>query len=95
MKSKEKTTPISLTANESVVANKRSSTEMSNNFFVNFGPNLASKIPKAKKAFNACLRKSVENWFFYNPIQECEMEKIINKVSQNKSLGACSITSKY
>ena len=92
MKSKEKTTPISLTANESVVANKNCSTEMSNDFFVNFGPNLASKILKAKKAFNAYLRKSVEN---YNPIQESEIEKIINKVNQNKSLGACSITSKY
>ena len=36
-------------------------------------------------------RKSVVNSFFTNPVQESEIEKSINNLNQNKSLGPCSI----
>ena len=37
------------------------------------------------------LRKSVAESFFINPVQESEIEKLINSLNQNKSLGPCSI----
>ena len=37
------------------------------------------------------LRKSVADSFFINPVQESEIEKLINSLNQNKSLGPCSI----
>ena len=52
---------------------------------------LASKIPKRKRPFKTYLRKSVVNSFFINPVQESEIEKLINNFNQNKSLGPCTI----
>ena len=37
------------------------------------------------------LRKNVVNSFFINPVQETEIEKLINNLNKNKSLGRCNI----
>ena len=61
---------------------------------VNVSSNLASKTPKGKRLFNTYytyLRKSVVNSFFINLVQEYKMEKLINILNQNKSIGPCSI----
>ena len=58
--------------------------------FFNVSSNLASKIPEGKRPFKTYLRKNV-NSFFINPVQESEIEKLINNLNKNKSLGPCSI----
>ena len=40
-----------------IIANKTSTAETFNNFFVNVGSNLASKMPKARNSFNKYLKK--------------------------------------
>ena len=74
-----------------VITNKNCIAEIFNDFFVNVGSNLAFRIPKGKRPFKRYLRKSVVNSFLINLIQESEIEKLINSLNQNKSLGTCSI----
>ena len=52
---------------------------------------LLLKYRKGKDFLKTYLRKSVVNSFFINPVQESEIEKLINNLNQNKSLGPCSI----
>ena len=52
---------------------------------------LLLKYRKGKDLLKTYLRKSVVNSFFINPVQESEIEKLINNLNQNKSLGPCSI----
>ena len=59
LKSKDKTTPNSLMVNGNVITNKNCIAEIFNNFFVNVGSNLSSRIPKGKRHFKTYLRKSV------------------------------------
>ena len=59
--------------------------------FLNVSSNLASKIPEGKRPFKTYLRKNV-NSFFINPVQESEIEKLINNLNKNKS--PCSIPTK-
>ena len=59
--------------------------------FFNVSSNLASKIPEGKRPFKTYLRKNV-NSFFINPVQESEIEKLINNLNKNKS--PCSIPAK-
>ena len=77
--------------NGNIVANKTCITEIFSDFFVNVGSNLASRIPKELRPFKTYLRKSVVKSIFINPVQESEIEKLINKLNKNKSLGPCSI----
>ena len=48
LKSKDKTTPNLLMVNANVITKKNSIAEIFNDFFVNVGSNLASRIPKGK-----------------------------------------------
>ena len=91
MKSKDKSAPSLLIINGNVVTNKNCIDEIFNDFFVNTGSSLASKIQKGKRPFNPYLRKSVVNTFFINLVQGSEIEKLISNPNQNKSLGPCSI----
>ena len=77
--------------NENVIINNNCIAEIINDLFVNIGSNLGSKIPKRKRSFKTYLRKSAVNSFFINPLQESEIEKLINNLNQNKSLGPCNI----
>ena len=61
---------------------------------VNVGSNLASIAPKGKRLLNAYytyLRNSVVNSFFINLVQEYKIEKLINILNQNKSIGPYNI----
>ena len=93
LKAKAKTSPISLTLNGVTITNKKSIVETFNNFFVNIGSNLASKILKEKYPFNKYLKHKEINSFFLNPVQENEIKKI-NNLSLNKSTGPYSILTK-
>ena len=74
--------------NRNVIINENCIAEVFSDFFVNVGSNLASKISKGKRPFKTYLRKSVVNSFFMNPVQESEIEKLLNNLNQNKSLGS-------
>ena len=58
-----------------------------NNFFVNVGPELASKINSTGKKFYDYLNDPINSCMFMKPIVETEIVKIINKFNQNKSAG--------
>ena len=77
--------------NGNVITNKNCIAEIFNNFFVNVGSNLASRIPKGKRPFKTYLRKIAVNSFFINPVQESEIEKLISNLNKNKSLGPRSV----
>ena len=62
--------------------------------FFNVGSNLASRILKEKRPFKTYLRKAVVNSFFIKPIQESEIEKLINNLNKNKSLDTCRVNVK-
>ena len=74
--------------NRNVIINENCIAEVFSDFFVNVSSNLASKISKGKRPFKTYLRKSVANSFFMNPVQESEIEKLLNNLNQNKSLGS-------
>ena len=65
--------------NGNIVTNKTCIAEIFNDFFVNVGSNLTSRIPKGKRPFKTYLRKSVVNSVFINPVQESKIEKLISK----------------
>ena len=58
-----------------------------NDFFVNVGPNLASKIRSTGKHYNDYLSIVHKQSIFMRPIVEDEILKIINKFDKNKSAG--------
>ncbi len=58
-----------------------------NNFFVNIGPQLASKIHHSGKDFFDYLNRPHETCMFFKPIVPEEILKIIGKFNQNKSPG--------
>ena len=91
LKSKDKATSNLLMVNGNVITNKSCIAEIFDDFFVNVGSSLASRIPKGKRPFKTYLRKSVVNSFFINPVHESEIEKLTNNLNKNKSLGPCSI----
>ena len=82
---------IPLKYQSTIFTNKNCISEIFNDFFVNVGLNLASGIPRGKRTFKTYLSKRVVNSFSINPVQESEIEKLINNLNKNKSLGPCSI----
>ena len=58
-----------------------------NDFFVNVGPNLASKIQSTGKHYYDYLSTAHKQSIFMRPIVEDEILKIINKFDKNKSAG--------
>ena len=91
LKSKSKTSPKSLNIDGNCITNEKIIAENFNNFFVEIGSNLASKIPKAKKPFNVYLKNKLVNSFVLNPVDESEVVKLVNNINKNKSLGPNSI----
>ena len=94
LKYKAKTSPNSLFVDSNIIANETSIAETFNNFFLNVGSNLASKIPKAKNPFCKYIKKRTLNSFFINLVKDTEIEKLIKNLKYNKSLGPHSITVK-
>jgi hypothetical protein len=58
-----------------------------NDFFVNVGPNLASKIQRSGKEYFDYFKNPISDCMFMKPIVETEIIKIIDKFNQNKSAG--------
>ena len=58
----------SLMVNGNVTTNKNFIAEIVNDFFVDVGSILASRIPQGKRPFKTYLRKCVVNSFFINPV---------------------------
>ena len=56
-----------------------------NDFFVNIGPKLASKIQNAGKQYYKYLNDSNKRSIFMKPIVEDEILKILSKFDKNKS----------
>ena len=63
-----------------------------NNFFVDIGPKLASKIQHSGKGYFDYLTKPVQTCIYTKPIVAEEIVKIIRKFSPNKSPGHDDIT---
>ena len=67
-------------------------TELFNKYFVNVGPNIDSKIPKAHKHFREYMRKiKVNKTFFLTATTPQEVYDIISAFDMKKSLGPNSI----
>jgi hypothetical protein len=58
-----------------------------NDFFVDIGPKLASKIENTGKRYYEYLGESVKNCMYMKPVVEIDILKIIEKFNQNKSAG--------
>ena len=58
-----------------------------NDFFVNVGPNLASRIQSTIKQYHDYLSTAQKHSIFMRPIAEDEILKIIYKFDKNKSAG--------
>ena len=58
-----------------------------NDFFVNIGPKLASKINSTGKKYHEYLKDPIEKSVFLSPVIDDEIIKIIPKFDQTKSPG--------
>ena len=58
-----------------------------NDYFANIGPKLASTIRHTGKDFSSYLRNSSDATCFFQPTNENEIQKIINKLGSRKSAG--------
>ena len=63
-----------------------------NNFFVNLGPDLASKIPNSPTEFHGFLGNRNSQSIFFEPVVEEEVKIIINNLNNKKSSGHDGIT---
>ncbi len=70
-----------------IITDPRKISDEFNDFFVNVGPNLASKIHSSGKQYYDYLNNSHTNSVFFKPITEYEVLKIINNFDKNKSAG--------
>ena len=66
--------------------------EAFNSFFVNIGPNLASRIPNSKKSFHQYLNNKNSSSLFFDPVVEGEVKDIINNLNTKKTSGFDEIT---
>ena len=58
-----------------------------NDFFVNIGPNLASKINSTGKEYHEYLKDPIQKSVFLSPVIDDDIVKIITKFDQTKSPG--------
>ena len=80
---KHKTTVNNVLINSKFVTNTE---EIAYSFYVNSGPNLASKIPKTSKDLASYMAKKNQDSVFLNNVSENEVIKIINALNMS-SLG--------
>ena len=63
-----------------------------NEYFVNLGPDLASKIPNSQTSFHSFLKERNSESLFFVPIVEEEIKEIVNSLNNKKSSGYDGIT---
>jgi hypothetical protein len=85
-KSKKQQCKFKSETNE-VISDPKSISSEFNNFFVNIGPKLASKIQHDGKNYYDYLTEPLSNCMYMSPVIEEEILKIVNTFNQNKSPG--------
>lgn len=58
-----------------------------NNYFINVGQTLASKIPATNTTYSEYLGTNINSNFFLNPIVEKELTDVVTSLNSNKSAG--------
>ena len=91
IKYKNKAITTSLIHNKSIVNDPREICNIFNDFFIDIGPSLASKIKSSKKHYSNFLKNSLSESMFINATDEREIENIINSLNKKKALGPNSI----
>ena len=67
--------------NDTVIHGKKEIANRFNNYFVNIGPDLASKIPPNSVHFNNYMPQNNPNSFYLSPVNKEEVTKIINNLN--------------
>ena len=86
--------PDSFKDNDRTFTNSKEIANKFNDYFVNVGPKLASKIRKSKMSYTKFLTKRYINSFFIDPVTEKEVEGEISKLKVDKSCGYDEIPAK-
>ena len=73
--------------NETVITDPAEISNKFNEYFINVGPNLASKIPVSDMNFSNYLGERSIKSIFFDPVTENEVEVEIRKLKENKSCG--------
>ena len=74
-----------------MITDKNVIADQFNNFFINIGPNLASKIPKSSKTYKDFLPPTNLNSIYLEPVTEVEIKKI-TKSLKNGAPGCDDVT---
>ena len=81
-----------LVINDVSVTDKQEIANKFNEFFVNVGPNLAHKInTENKRPYSSYLNKVISSKFYFTPIQQQDLSKIIKSLRSKSSSGHDSI----
>ena len=64
-----------------------------NEFYVNIGNMVETKIPQAKAKFSDFLKNSVSNSIFLSPVDDIEISDMFSKIDSSKSCGSKSTSS--
>ena len=79
--------------NNSITTNRKIIADSFNSFFIDIGPNLASKIPNSSKKPEAFMAENISNSIFIKPVIEDEVKNIVKNLKES-STGWDSISSK-
>ena len=83
--------PNKLTVGNSEIFDSKTISEKFNDFFVNIGNNVESKIPQSSKTFREYLKNPVASSIFISPVSDDEVLGMLNKLDKTKSSGPNSI----
>ena len=83
--------PNKLTVGNSEIFDSKTISEKFNDFFVNIGNNVESKIPQSSKTFREYLKNPVASSMFISPVSDDEVLGMLNKLDKTKSSGPNSI----
>ena len=82
---------ISLNINEDLISDPLTVANTFNNFFTSIADKIRNKIPPSHNHFNHYLKNSPTNSFFFSPVNNLEIVKIIHSLDMDKSSGPFSI----
>lgn len=85
-----KGSPDKLLSDSNTISNKKTMTDVFNDFFINVGPNLAAKIPQSTRNYKSFLDRS-ESAMETSPLTREELKTAFNTLKKNKSPGVDDI----
>ena len=96
-KSKSAKVPIeNIIVNDKHVTNKVQIANEFNNFFVNIGPELASKIDTSnKRSYSSYMSRVIDSRFYFSPVGNEQTQKVINSLTSKSSSGHDGISTKF